>query len=530
MQMWRPPLTVDAGETIGYKTPMRDRRICLVILIVLSAMVVGLVSWIIISRLSYPFELSKMEGGIVDHARRAARGEPIYPPPSADFVPFLYAPLSHYAAGGLIALGLEGFMAARLVSLIGISLAVGIGMWLVARSTSQRWLWAMVPVLVAARYFDVEGFFDQARPDNLMSAFIMIAVAALTLRRRRWIIPLFVAAAVLAFWTKQSALVLLVGLLVGYALMNWRTAIMCAVPSFGLIAISFFLYNHMYDGWPWIYTIDAPSYHTLDHGRLLRALATDLLGSFAIPSLAAGLAAAGLLLSRSRPQPGATDLERTRFMIVVAAVAAGGFAAASRWQPISVRNVLVVFAVASSVALPVVVAWGIEQLRSEKRRGMAWNLALLTFCAAIAGGIRNPASYVPTAEAVAQWRDFRDAAAAYGPRQRVWVSLHGSAFGSGVDDPMHVHIGALFDYAGGRFGEPTGHTIPDDLLERIESQYYEAILVADWDERLQDMLGGRYQPDPAGNAVRIPAFSGYGAAREQFWIPVRGQIPNRLAK
>jgi hypothetical protein len=500
---------------------MRDRGICLILLILVSAVVVGLVAWTISSRLSYPFELSKMEGGIVDHARRVARGEPVYSPPSAEFIPFLYAPLSHFAAGGLVALGIDGFLAARLVSLTGFALAVGIGIWLVARGTTQAWLWAIVPVLVAARYFDVEGFYDQARPDNLMSGWFMVAVAALTLRRTAVIVPLFVLAAALAFWTKQSALLLLFALLAGYALLNWRTAVLCAVPAFSSIAISFPLYSWMNDGWPWIYTMEAPSYHSLDHGGVLRSLGTDMLGSFAIASLAAGLGAASLLLTRTRPGPGASDLERTRFMVVVAAVAAGGFAVASRWQPISVRNVLVVFAIASSVALPVVVAWGIEQLGSQERRRTAWNLGMLIFCAAIVGGIRNPASFVPTAEAVDQWRDFRRAAATYGPPERVWVSLHGSAYGAAAGDVMHLHSGALYDYVGGHFGEPTGYPMPEDLVQRIERQYYDAILVADWDERVEALIGDRYAPDPAGEPIRIPAYSGYGAALERFWIPRR---------
>jgi hypothetical protein len=208
-------------------------------------------------------------------------------------------------------------------------------------------------------------------------------------------------------------------------------------------------------------------------------------------------------------------------MVVVAAVAAGGFAVASRWQPISVRNVLVVFAIASSVALPVVVAWGIEQLGSQERRRTAWNLGMLIFCAAIVGGIRNPASFVPTAEAVDQWRDFRRAAATYGPPERVWVSLHGSAYGAAAGDVMHLHSGALYDYVGGHFGEPTGYPMPEDLVQRIERQYYDAILVADWDERVEALIGDRYAPDPAGEPIRIPAYSGYGAALERFWIPRR---------
>ena len=51
------------------------------------------------TRMTYPFDLEWIEGGIVDGIARAVRGEPIYVEPTVPFVPLIYAPLYHYVAG-----------------------------------------------------------------------------------------------------------------------------------------------------------------------------------------------------------------------------------------------------------------------------------------------------------------------------------------------------------------------------------------------------------------------------------------------
>ena len=44
-------------------------------------------------RVGFPLELEWMEGGMLHQARRIQLGQSPYPPPSADYVPFLYTPL-----------------------------------------------------------------------------------------------------------------------------------------------------------------------------------------------------------------------------------------------------------------------------------------------------------------------------------------------------------------------------------------------------------------------------------------------------
>jgi hypothetical protein len=46
-----------------------------------------------IRRASFPLDLEWMEGGMLLHARRLLDGQPLYAPPSLDFIPYLYTPL-----------------------------------------------------------------------------------------------------------------------------------------------------------------------------------------------------------------------------------------------------------------------------------------------------------------------------------------------------------------------------------------------------------------------------------------------------
>jgi hypothetical protein len=61
--------------------------------IVLSIWIFVVLARVFLLRLSYPLDLEWMEGGVLTHALRLARGQPIYAEPSVDFVSFLYTPL-----------------------------------------------------------------------------------------------------------------------------------------------------------------------------------------------------------------------------------------------------------------------------------------------------------------------------------------------------------------------------------------------------------------------------------------------------
>lgn len=501
------------------------RRLCLLALAGVSSAMLALVARTMASRLLFPYELSKMEGYLVDHVRRVASGQPLYAAPSEQFVAFLYTPLFYWICAPLMSAGADGFIAARVVSLAALAGAVAVGMWMVRRAAAERSLCWLVPILFLSKYWGVHAFYDHARADNLMALFAVVSVAALTLGSPRRVVSLFVASGLLAFWTKQSVPIFHVALLLGYCLISWRVACVCAVGLFGSIVLTFLLMNASTDGWLFAYTIDAPGHHDLDHRHLLDGLRRHMLGSFFVESTLAALSALALFLPGRRPSAVSTDRERTRSMVVVAAVASGGFTVASLWQPVSVENVLILYAAITACLVPIVLSWGIEQIEGRDRRGVAWNLALVSLALVIAQGFRDPRPFHPVDRDVERWRALGTELAKYGPRERAWVTLHGSAWGGGMDSPTWVHRGALCDFVGGYFGRKTPYDVPQGLLDRIDEQYWNVILVADWDRGAKSLLEGRYQVDPSHEGLRLPAFAGHGAALERFWIPT----PDRRA-
>ena len=68
-------------------------------------------------RLGFPLELEWMEGGMLHQAHRIQHGLSPYPPPSPEFVPFLYTPLYSVVLAVLGFVMPLGFVLGRLVSI-----------------------------------------------------------------------------------------------------------------------------------------------------------------------------------------------------------------------------------------------------------------------------------------------------------------------------------------------------------------------------------------------------------------------------
>ena len=108
------------------------------------AMAVGmaiLLARTVYGRISHPFDLEWMEGGMLLHASRVANGQAIYVPPSIDFIPFIYPPMYPWLVGGLSNLGLPlDYTLGRAVSIAGVALA---GAVLAAAVRKEGGSWAL---------------------------------------------------------------------------------------------------------------------------------------------------------------------------------------------------------------------------------------------------------------------------------------------------------------------------------------------------------------------------------------------------
>src|SRR3982074_2006529 len=78
-------------------------------------------------RFAYPYDLEWMEGGMLCHALRLVEGQPIYAPPSVDFIPYLYTPGYPWLLFALSKIFPLGYALGRAVSLLGLFTVVILG-------------------------------------------------------------------------------------------------------------------------------------------------------------------------------------------------------------------------------------------------------------------------------------------------------------------------------------------------------------------------------------------------------------------
>ncbi len=224
-----------------------------------------------VQRLSYPYELEWMEGGVVDHVHRVLTGRPLYSAPSLEHVPFIYTPLYYYAAALLSRLTGEGFLAPRLLSLgsaCGSFALVGL---LVRRETGSAALGVVSAGLLAATYGASGFWFDIARVDSLSLCLTLAGAYVLRSGDRAGLLALAGVLLGLGFLAKQSGLVVAVPLVVA-AFVGTRGLVRWAAPL-SLAAVvggSTLLFNGASDGWYAYYVFLLP----LQHGCALRTLAT----------------------------------------------------------------------------------------------------------------------------------------------------------------------------------------------------------------------------------------------------------------
>lgn len=237
------------------------------------------------ARVGYPYELEWMEGSMVDHVSRVLAGQPLYVPPSIEFVPYLYTPLFYYVSGAVSLVTGPGFLPLRLVSLVASAVALVLVAALAARETGRRTAGVIAAGVFAATYPLSGAWFDIGRVDSLYVALLLGAMFLVrtTTSRAAWAAAGLLLVA--AFQTKQVGLVMAVPL-VAYGLWaRWREGLVLAVTALGGIAASVWLLDWLHDGWYTFYVFRVPSGHAIEEQFWTRYWTGDLLGPLPIASL-----------------------------------------------------------------------------------------------------------------------------------------------------------------------------------------------------------------------------------------------------
>ena len=210
-----------------------------------------------IFRVPYPFELEWLEGSVVDVVHRLLLGQKIYVEPSVEFASHAYTPLYFYVSAAASKLLGIGFLPLRLVSFLAI-LGVFALLFLWARRETGSAYWGLLAAGLFAATFRAGGaWFDVARVDSLFLFFLLWA-----LYQSRFAPPSLGSAALvgllffLAYFTKQSALVVAACVGAHLLLVDWRRALVFAAVLGGAVGLSAFVLDRVHDGWYLYYTVE----------------------------------------------------------------------------------------------------------------------------------------------------------------------------------------------------------------------------------------------------------------------------------
>ena len=234
----------------------------------LAALAIVGLAWVFARRVAWPYDLEWMEGGMLTHALRLSQGQPIYAPPSVDFIPYLYTPL--YPAllallGKVVGLGYGLGRAVSVLSFVGASV---LGYVFVRREGGSRAVAVVALAIPPAAYVTTGAFYDLVRPDSL---FLLLTTAALLVgwwrRDRPWAGAVAAALLVAAFFTKQTASPFIITLGAVLLVTRWRTAMVYAATLAVLGLPLLWGLNHASHGWFWTYVFKLHQQHDFYPGR-----------------------------------------------------------------------------------------------------------------------------------------------------------------------------------------------------------------------------------------------------------------------
>jgi hypothetical protein len=258
-------------------------------------------------RVTYAYPLWVMEPPSVQAVRRILSGQPLYGPPTLEYVPTLYAPLYFYlSAAAAWVLG-PSLLTLRLVSLlasIGSTALVGHLVW---RETRNRTAGIVAGGVFVCSTALAETSFDHARVDATSVFFILASLdlaRGADLSRERRVAGLSLASGVLvgaAVLSKQTAFVIALTLLLNVALSGSGRRLVAFFLGLALsLGVAAAILVAQYGSWPELYLIELPRQHSLDLRRLEAFWSRSLLPAFTLPLVALPVFLLGRWLERDR--------------------------------------------------------------------------------------------------------------------------------------------------------------------------------------------------------------------------------------
>ena len=170
-----------------------------------SAMAVyGLIFlFLAVRHIAYPAFTEPMEGDILQHIERAAKGLELYPALKGDFLPLSYMPFYYFASAPFYMLFGDTLAAPRMLSAI-CALLSGLLLFGIAwKESRSRMVGAMAGAMFFAGYRIMDSYLICALPDSLLLLLVLTGFSFQAYGRSKLHDALWLLAFTLAFWTKQ---------------------------------------------------------------------------------------------------------------------------------------------------------------------------------------------------------------------------------------------------------------------------------------------------------------------------------------
>jgi hypothetical protein len=500
-------------------------------------------------RISYPYDLEWMEGGMLHHALRFQQGTGIYNAPSIEFIPYLYTPLYPAllaALGGIFGLTYTLGRVVSVLSLIGIA---GVGTVSICAPRFRHTSWwpalagsALAFGLFAATYPYVEGWFDLVRADTLFLFLITFALMGALfwspegqgINGHGRVIAL-AAIFAFAFFAKQTGIiyVALGGCVV--LVMAWRRIgtyiITAAFIGFGGTGMM----NAGSGGWFWVYVRKIHNAHDFNYDRFWKSYGNILWHFRALTIIVAITLVVVLYTWLRKPAEGQRrELPRqTRpFLLWTATYAVSTVVGALGWgtefahfnayMPAFLHGSLAAGAAIPALAACIGILWGARKHSRAVSHGVA-AFAAAALALTCWHWKWNPHRFIPTkADEAAGDALIKRIAALQGD---VWMPSHPWYLRLAGKQP-HVHRMGIKDVTWRQNRVVLG------LDEALQSHRFSAIIFDNRDLFIElPQVRQYYRP-----ALKLPAneqphlYTGAQVFPESIWVPALQSQPPKGAK
>ena len=217
----------------------------------------GTLAFTIAGRVTSPWPLEWMEGGVLHHALRFAHGEAIYVPPSADFIPYLYPPLAYLPIALMVTLGYPSLATMRCVSILWLMISLLAIARMARRGASHPMAGWVASGMFALGFGYTGAFLDLARVDGFFIMLMACGVERLQAKRTRtglWFLAL-------SGFAKQHGFLLLLAASATTAIRDRRNALQVVGPPLCAVVLALWALNRTSEGWFWTYVLELPSTH-----------------------------------------------------------------------------------------------------------------------------------------------------------------------------------------------------------------------------------------------------------------------------